>query len=131
MNLKSRYDELNDLRIVFWNNGGNITASITPELLAINEKAGMLPLSTMEDGGYYLGFCRNSFIAKWSAEYSCFFYWRVKFGSTFLESINHPANDENYDIFIPLKKIDPKESELISAEAVKKYPAFRAARKKL
>ena len=65
----------------------------------------MLHISELEDGKMYVGSCRNASKAKWIKERQCFEYDRTKFGSTFKEDINHPENDEGFDIFVPVKKI--------------------------
>ena len=45
-------------------------------------------------------------IAKWSKKDNCFFYIRNKFGKLFLERINHPEDDDGFDLFIPFRKIE-------------------------
>lgn len=55
-------------------------------------------------GQKYLGLCRNSNVAVWNGK--CFEYERYKFGSTFIESINHFEDDNGYDVFIPFMKFD-------------------------
>ena len=52
----------------------------------------------------YIGACRNAFVAKWIKEKEMFCYIRTKFGSTFLEWIRHPEDDDGFDLFIPYKK---------------------------
>ena len=50
-------------------------------------------------GAYYTGHCRNAGIARWDG--FCFWYWRTKFGTTFLERICHPEDDTVFDVFYP------------------------------
>ena len=57
------------------------------------------------DGAYYQGHCRNAEVARWFAGQNRFTYWRTKFGYIFLEDINHPADDNGYDLFYPAKII--------------------------
>jgi len=55
------------------------------------EKSRLIP------GEYYAGRCRNATVARWDGKK--FWYWRVKFGSRFLESIHHPDDDQTFDVF--------------------------------
>lgn len=57
------------------------------------------------DGAYYKGHCRNARVARWFAKQHRFTYWREKFGTTFLEDINHPADDMGWDLFYPSERI--------------------------
>lgn len=66
------------------------------------EEAGMVAKRNLVDGQVYLGHCRNSSKATWSAEKVCFVYDRTKFGSTFTEVIKHPEDDIGFDIFVPV-----------------------------
>ena len=50
---------------------------------------------------YYLGVCRNSHVAKWDRKKEKFFIIRTKFDKVFAEEINHPEDDEGWDLFIP------------------------------
>ena len=77
-------------------------------------KAGVLRKSQLEDGKYYLGKCRNAIVAKWSAEKQKFTYMRTKFNQTFPETINHPEDDNGYDLFVPIRKIIPMPKEVIT-----------------
>lgn len=88
------------------------------------EEAGMVPKSALVDGATYLGFCRNASEAVWHAdkrrkkylvdkglaheEYwvGAFTYRRTKFNDTFLEDINHPEDDDGYDLFVPMQRKD-------------------------
>lgn len=58
------------------------------------------------DGAYYKGDCRNADVARWNAKVGCFFYTRYKFGSTFTEDINHPEDDDGFDLFWPDSRLD-------------------------
>ena len=51
----------------------------------------------------YAGVCRNADIAKWNGEK--FEYQRTKFGSTFMETINHFEDDNGYDVFVPFEVV--------------------------
>ena len=58
-------------------------------------------------GAYYYGRCRNASIARWDAKIQRFFYWRNKFGESFIEEICHPEDDGMFDVFVVQKEIDP------------------------
>jgi len=64
-----------------------------------------IPKSELEVGKEYSGICRNSSRAIWNGK--IFQYMRRKFGSEFLEEINHyeDDNDDSYDVFVPVKEI--------------------------
>ena len=63
---------------------------------------GMIRKSDLVSGAHYLGTCRNSYVAKWSKADNCFYYMRNKFNDIFLDSCNHPSDDDGYDFFIPM-----------------------------
>ena len=67
-------------------------------------EAGVIRKEDLEDGAYYWGTCRHGPIALWDGEH--FWYIRNKFKATFAESINHLEDDNGYDLFIPLKKVE-------------------------
>lgn len=69
------------------------------------EKKGMISKKELEDGVKYYGICRNVREAVWNAEKQKFIYERRKFGNIFNERINHPEDDNGFDLFIPIKKI--------------------------
>ncbi len=54
----------------------------------------------LKHGHYYRGRCRNASVARWNAERQCFVHWRTKFGSTFLEEIKCPEDEQYYDVFV-------------------------------
>lgn len=54
-------------------------------------------------GECYVGRCRNAYVAQWTGKK--FVYIRSKFGNLFLEEINHPEDDDGYDLFVPVRKI--------------------------
>lgn len=58
------------------------------------------------DQSFYKGKCRNASLALWSAMDGKFYYLREKFGSTFIEPINHVLDDDGYDLFIPLESCE-------------------------
>jgi len=65
--------------------------------------------SDLQVGAYYIGECRNSNIALWNGKQ--FLYIREKFGSHFLEDINHPQDDNGYDLFYPYKVVLTKDKK--------------------
>ncbi len=70
----------------------------------INE-IGAIPKSELVHCAQYLGVCRNACVAKWDAKNQKFYYLRTKFEHTFMEKINHPEDDDGFDLFIPYEKI--------------------------
>jgi hypothetical protein len=83
-----------------------------PDALEQAYKLGLIRKEDLEDGGYYAGHCRNAEVARWSKTHDCFIYMREKFRDIFPEKINHPANDNGFDLFIAFKKIDDNDVEL-------------------
>lgn len=69
--------------------------------------------SDLVDGAYYYGSCRNARCARWTAATGVFTYIRTKFGSRFPEDINHPEDDNGYDLFVPYFRCYPTKDELI------------------
>lgn len=70
-----------------------------------NSEWEILSKAELEDGVTYEGNCRNASKAVWNAEKQRFIYMRFKFGDTFEEEINHPEDDDGYDVFKPFRKI--------------------------
>lgn len=66
----------------------------------------VIPKSELEHGTYYEGRCRNASVARWDSVLELFTYWRFKFGSRFVETIQCPEDDTVFDVFIAEKKID-------------------------
>lgn len=64
---------------------------------------GILKKEELKKDSYYYGTCRNSNVSKWDGKR--FIYMRYKFGTSFPEEINHLSDDDDYDLFIPLKEI--------------------------
>lgn len=51
-------------------------------------------------GTYYYGHCRNATLARWNANEGKFFHWRTKFGTTFIEEIKCPEDEQHFDVFV-------------------------------
>ena len=68
------------------------------------ESRGAILKKDLEIGIKYLGECRNSETAIWLGDK--FEYDRYKFGTTFKETINHFEDDDGYDLFVPIKRLD-------------------------
>lgn len=79
---------------------------VSKEDLAEAVKAGMIPRCNLENGAYYVGYCRNALIAQWDERAGRFVYLRHKFGTIFSETINHPENDDGFDFFVPVRMVD-------------------------
>lgn len=84
---------------------------VTPEELELAYSKGMKKPEELNDGDIYSGYCRNARKAMWVLGIQKFVHIREKFGDYFLESINHPANDDGYDLFIPQEKTILTEKE--------------------
>lgn len=67
-------------------------------------RCGAIPKERLEVGATYYGECRNASEAVWDGEK--FTYQRYKFGFTFPEKINHFQDDDGYDLFVPIKKVE-------------------------
>jgi len=73
---------------------------------------GIISKKDLAKNRYYRGKCRNANVALWNG-YE-FIYMRTKFGSTFVEDIKHPEDDNGYDLFIPFKEeSNPTDDERI------------------
>lgn len=60
-----------------------------------------IPKNELIHEQYYNGSCRNASIARWDANKELFYHHRTKFGSTFIESIKHPVDEDKWDVFYP------------------------------
>lgn len=64
-------------------------------------RCGAIPKDKLIIDKTYVGHCRNASEAVWNGKE--FQYTRKKFGSEFLEGINHFQDDDGYDVFVPIK----------------------------
>jgi len=71
----------------------------------------IMPLTEMEKGVVYRGNCRNARYAYWTG--TQFVHLRTKFGSTFIEGINHPENEYHFDVFLVEEKADETDPDVI------------------
>ena len=62
--------------------------------------------SSLVDGAYYYGICRNARVARWDAEDGRFWYRRKKFDYEYIEPINCPEDDNGFDLFYPFAEVD-------------------------
>lgn len=65
----------------------------------------LIPKSELKHDVWYRGSCRNSSKARWDSENNRFRYLRTKFGDSFWEDINHPEDDNGFDLFYPFEEI--------------------------
>lgn len=65
-------------------------------------RCGAIPKKDLIIGKTYIGDCRNASEAIWNGK--VFVYKRTKFGYTFDEEINHFEDDNDFDLFIPIKE---------------------------
>lgn len=75
--------------------------------------AGMISRKDLVDGKYYLSDCRNCSVGRWSAEKGLFEHMRTKFTMVYVDTLYHPENDDNHDLFVPFKEVEPTEDERI------------------
>jgi hypothetical protein len=87
------------------------TNPLTETVLKQAFEAGMIAKADLKDEQYYLGSCRNASVAVWDERRNCFYYQRHKFADIFAEGINHPEDENGYDLFIPFYEVEPKEGE--------------------
>lgn len=59
--------------------------------------------SELLDGEWYRGRCRNAEWAQWDVKSNCFHHYRLKFNNLFVEAINHPEDDDGFDLFFPVE----------------------------
>jgi len=83
---------------------------------------GVIKKEDLESGSYYWGICRNSEIAMWDKDCNSFWYMRTKCPDfkPFIDSINHLEDDDGYDLFIPLSKIELEEDCVSNSTADRK-----------
>ena len=61
----------------------------------------IIPKSELIINKKYNGNCRNASEAIWNGEK--FIYKRHKFGTNYIEEINHYEDDDGYDVFVPIR----------------------------
>lgn len=66
-------------------------------------RCGAIPKKDLILDKEYLGACRNSSKAIWKGDH--FEYLRYKWGSSYIDSINHFEDDDGYDLFVPIKEL--------------------------
>lgn len=73
-------------------------------------------------GKKYKGICRNASEAVWTGKY--FIYERCKFGDKYNESINHPEDDNGFDLFYPQECLPDKYLKKYQLKVGKWYKGF-------
>lgn len=71
---------------------------VVPNLI----RCGAIPKKDLEVGAWYIGDTRNTDRARWTG--TEFEYVRCKWGSTFMDTVNHFEDDNGYALFVPIKK---------------------------
>ena len=66
-------------------------------------RCGAIPKKDLILDKEYLGACRNSSKAIWKGDH--FEYLRYKWGSSYIDSINHFEDDDGYDLFVPIREL--------------------------
>ena len=67
-------------------------------------RCGAIPKDSLVIGAEYEGACRNASTAVWNGKE--FEYKRLKWGMWQNDTINHFEDDDGYDLFVPLKKLN-------------------------
>ena len=65
----------------------------------------MIAKKDLIHGAYYWGSCRNAQTARWNGITEKFVYWRHTFGKRYVEDINHPEDDNGFDLFVPTEEV--------------------------
>jgi hypothetical protein len=72
----------------------------------IERAEAMIAKADLLHGVYYTGTCRNATVARWNAEDQRFYHWRTKFADRFVETIRHPDDEAQFDVFVPEAILD-------------------------
>mgnify|MGYP000273969653 CR=1 FL=1 len=128
--LKIDIDQSEEELIEDWSMEKNQYGSIYIESINhyLVKHIGAVSKSDLKDGQDYNGICRHAKVAKWSQKDNCFYYIRKKFDKIFLDRINHPEDDDGYDLFIPIKLVKDERISLnedfhcVDSTYFKKYP---------
>jgi hypothetical protein len=67
-------------------------------------KRGGIPKKDLEDGVTYIGNHRRCQEARWDKKIEKFIYQRYKFGQYFEDTCNHFEDDDNFALFVPIRK---------------------------
>ena len=81
-----------------------IPRNATEEDIELAYSKGMLRKEELSLGAEYEGFCRNASKAIWNGE--SFTYLRTKWGHSYYEDIKYPTDEQFYDVFIPIRRIE-------------------------
>lgn len=77
---------------------------IVPNLI----RCGAIPKSELKIGQWYEGDTRNSTKALWNGK--VFLYERYKWGTYYIDKVNHFEDDDGYALFVPLYEIEAPET---------------------
>jgi len=79
----------------------------------------VIPKEKLAEGHWYHGYCRNAIgdLAVWFN--GKFVYIREKFGAFFPEEINHPEDDDGFDLFLPFTDVTNKHLPYLRSEEYK------------
>lgn len=64
-------------------------------------RCGGIPKSQLKSHIIYIGSCRNTNEAEWTGKN--FIYCRHKWGTEYIDEVNHFEDDNGYDLFVPIK----------------------------
>ena len=71
-----------------------------------------IPKEQLKHGAYYNGRCRNATVARWNGDEQQFYHWRTKFGTTFIETIKCPEDEQRFDVFVTYEENLAPEKEI-------------------
>lgn len=76
------------------------------------KRLGIIGKDQLKHGAYYRGRCRNATVARWNGEDQKFYYWRTKFGHTYVETNRHIEDDNVFDAFNAFEEITEPTKEI-------------------
>jgi len=81
---------------------------IINEVKLRTKEGAVIPKAQLRHGVYYRGTCRNATIARWNNDEQRFYHWRTEWGQTFIETICHRDDDDQWDVFDAFEEVpDP------------------------
>lgn len=80
-----------------------VRGDITDETLTWAMAKGMLMLDDLVFGHYYFGYSQNAHFAYWNGDVFVVSVWEMD--QRAFDEIDHPENDEGFDIFVPVLDI--------------------------
>lgn len=79
---------------------------------------------SLRDGVWYRGKCRNATFAQWDATGNRFLYLRQKFDMLYVDALNGPEDDNNFDLFFPMSELKVGNGILQDLRSFLKFDEF-------